>query len=137
MLPCERLSDWAYHRSTITTSGYSNGFRFLQCSEDWLCSCRSKPYNVFLFLHLFFIYVFAICLFQALKHLLETYNEDKVKLVLINLNAQVRYTLEKLTKTKKIKYCHSSSTLYDEMFELMEEPETKIPLIESWPKESK
>ncbi|XP_045477388.1 sodium-independent sulfate anion transporter-like [Harmonia axyridis] len=68
---------------------------------------------------------------EALKHLLETYNQDKVQLLLINLNARVRETLEKLTQTDKVRNCHSSSTLYDEMFEMLEEPETKIPLLES------
>ncbi|XP_044758640.1 sodium-independent sulfate anion transporter-like [Coccinella septempunctata] len=67
---------------------------------------------------------------EALKNLLETYNQDKVKLVLVNLNDRVRETLKKLNRSDKIKYCHSSSTVYDEMFELIEDPGNKIPLLE-------
>lgn len=128
MLSCQRLFDRKSYRSPKPAPKATNGYRLFQNTQNWLCGSRRKQYE-----HISQKPPVNIqnLHFQSLKHLLEMYNEDKVKLVFMNLNKEVRDTLEKVAQTEKMKHCHSSSTLYDGMFDLTDE-DTRIPLMECW-----
>ncbi|KAK9885157.1 hypothetical protein WA026_010668 [Henosepilachna vigintioctopunctata] len=67
----------------------------------------------------------------ALQSVLESFNNENSKLILINLNARVLETMENLMKTEKMKYCQSNSNLRDDLFKAEASIETKIPLLDS------